>query len=134
MNLTERIYGGLLNGSQKEIREGTCTKEEFVRSCDIALGAFKLSSLSGIDPDIAFLLVARYWDYAENNPTADSPLTVDDSINAMTLTLLDEVPGRLLGMPEKEFFPLITQAALDNMDNITEEYRSNSTEEVSSDE
>ena len=54
--------------------------------------------------------------------------------NAMTLTLLDEGPERLLGMPEKEFFLLITQAALDNMDNIAGEYRDNFAKGVPGDE
>ena len=116
MNLTERIYDGFLRGSEKEARMEDCTKEKFVRSCDVAFGAFKLSHWSSIDSDIAFHLVTRYWDYADNNPTADSPLSMDDAVNAMTLVLLDESPEYLLGMPEKEFFLLITQAALDNMD------------------
>ena len=106
MNLTERIYDGFLSGCQAEIRDGSCTKEEFVRSCDVALGALKLSSWSDVDPAIAFRLVIRYWDYTESNPTAGTPLMMDDIINAMTLTLLDEGPERLLGMPEKEFFLL----------------------------
>ena len=134
MNLTKRIYDGFLSGSQAEIRDGSCTKEEFVHSCDVALGALKLSSWSDVDPAIAFRLVIRYWDYTESNPTAGTPLMMDDIINAMTLTLLDEGPERLLGMPEKEFFLLITQAALDNMDNITEEYRGNFAKGVPGDE
>ena len=52
MNLTERIYDGFLSGCQAEIRDGSCTKEEFVRSCDVALGALKLSSWSDVDPAI----------------------------------------------------------------------------------
>lgn len=134
MNLTERIYDGFLSGSQAKIRDGSYTKEEFVRSCDVALGALKLYSWSDVDPVIAFRLVIRYWGYTESNPTAGAPLMMDDVINAMTLTLLDEGPERLLGMPEKEFFLLITQAALDNMDNITEEYRDNFTKGVPGDE
>ena len=78
MNLTERIYDGFLRGSEKEARMEDCTKEKFVRSCDVAFGAFKLSHWSSIDSDIAFHLVTRYWDYADNNPTADSPLSMDD--------------------------------------------------------
>ena len=134
MNLTERIYDGFLSGCQAEIRDGSCTKEEFVRSCDVAWGALKLSSWSDVDPAIAFRLVIRYWDYTESNPTAGTPLMMDDIINAMTLTLRDEGPERLLGMPEKEFFLLITQAALDNMDNIAGEYRDNFAKGVPGDE
>ena len=122
MNLTKRIYDGFLSGSQAEIRDGSCTKEEFVHSCDVALGALKLSSWSDVDSAIAFRLVIRYWGYTESNPTAGAPL------------MLDEGPERLLGMPEKEFFLLITQAALDNMDNITEEYRGNFAKGVPGDE
>ena len=98
------------------------------------MGALKLSSWSDVDPAIAFRLVIRYWDYTESNPTAGTPLMMDDIINAMTLTLLDEGPERLLGMPEKEFFLLITQAALDNMDNIAGEYRDNFAKGVPGDE
>ena len=111
MNLTERIYDGFLSGCQAEIRDGSCTKEEFVRSCDVALGALKLSSWSDVDPAIAFRLVIRYWDYTESNPTAGTPLMMDDIINAMTLTLLDEGPERLLGMPEKEFCDRLVENA-----------------------
>lgn len=122
MTLSERIYHGLLNGSRGEIRKGDCTKEKFVRSCDIALGAFKLSSWSGIDTGDALRLVACYWDYAENNPAAGSALTMDESINALSLILKDECPEYLLGMPVEKYFPLVTCTALDNMTAIVEEY------------
>lgn len=134
MNLTERIYDGFLRGSEKEVCIEDCTKEKFVRSCDVAFGAFKLSHWSSIDSDIAFHLMTRYWDYADNNPTADSPLSMDDAVNAMTLVLLDESPEYLLGMPEKEFFLLVTKTALGNMSNVAEEYGAQLHEEVAGDE
>lgn len=130
LNLIERICDGFMSSSKEEILKGTCTKENFIRSCNIALGAFKLSSWADIDTDVALRLVTRYWDYAENHSAAGTPLTMDDSLNAMTLILLDEFPEHLLDMPEKAFFLLVTQTALGNMANVAEEYSARFNEEV----
>lgn len=134
LNLIERIRDGFLSSSKEEVLKGTCSTEDFIRNCDVAFGAFKLSSWSGIDPDFAFQLVTRYWDYAENNPAADSPLTVDDALNAMSSVLLDETLEYLLDMPDEEFFLLITRVALGNMTNVAEEYSARFEKEAADDE
>ena len=122
MNLTERIYGSFLNNSAMEVKKGTCTKKEYLEKCEVAFGAFQLVVLSDVDVNLAFRLVSRYWDYAREKAESGTPLTGDEVVNTLTLLLLDEFPEHLLGMPEEEFFRLITEVALGNMGKIVEDY------------
>lgn len=134
MNLTERIYGRFLDNATMEVNKGNCSKREFLENCGIAFGAFQLVVLSDIDANLAFRLVTRYWDYARDKSEHGSPLTVDEVVNAMTFLIEYESLEHLLEMPDKQFFLLITQLALDNITNVAEECNAWLCKEVADDE